>query len=150
MDGYKSEKTRFSLLQVVAFIYKISYIYITKVRILVKQMLYCIYIYFTLNTGNGVVIMRKKLTRTGNSHALVIPPAYLDILKITKDTELEVTIEDGKIVAFPVRKEFDWNSVPEEDEELSKEEIESMKRGEADIKAGRVVDADEVWKRLGI
>lgn len=94
--------------------------------------------------------MRKKLTRTGNSQALVIPPAYLDILKINKDTELEVTIEDGKIVAFPVKKEFDWNNVPDEDEEISQEEKDSMKRGEDDIKAGRVIDAEEVWKRLGI
>ena len=94
--------------------------------------------------------MRKKLTRTGNSHALVIPPAYLDILKINKDTELEVTIEDGKIVAFPVKKEFDWNNVPIDDEELAPDEIEGIKEAEEDIKAGRVVDAEEVWKRLGI
>lgn len=88
--------------------------------------------------------MRKKLTRTGNSQALIIPPAFLDILKINKDTELEVTIENGKIVAFPIKKEFDWNNVPEEDEELSREEIDSMNRGEDDIKAGRVVDADKI------
>ena len=94
--------------------------------------------------------MRKKLTRTGNSQALIIPPAFLDILKIDKDTELEVTIENGKIVAFPVKKEVDWKNIPIEDEELSQEETESMRRGEDDIKAGRVVDAEEVWKRLGI
>ena len=92
--------------------------------------------------------MRKKLTKTGNSHALVIPPAYLDILKINKNTELEVTIENGKIIAFPVR--FDWNNVEEEDEQLSAEEMEGMKQGEKDIIAGRIVDSDEVWKRLGI
>lgn len=92
--------------------------------------------------------MRKKLTKTGNSHAIVIPPAYLDILKITKNTELEITIENGKIIAFPVK--FDWNTVTEEDEELSGEEIEGMKNGENDIIAGRVVDANEVWERLGI
>lgn len=92
--------------------------------------------------------MRKKLTRTGNSQALVIPPAYLDILKINKDTELEVTIEDGKIIAFPVK--FDWNNVKEEDEELSTEELAGIKGGEADIIAGRMVDSEEVWKRLGI
>lgn len=92
--------------------------------------------------------MRKKLTRTGNSHAIVIPPAYLDILKITKNTELEITIENGKIIAFPIK--FDWNNIEEEDEELSGEEIEGMKNGENDIIAGRVVDAKEVWERLGI
>lgn len=92
--------------------------------------------------------MRKKLTRTGNSQALVIPPAYLDILKINKDTELEVTIEDGKIIAFPIK--FDWNNIKEEDEEISPEELAGMKSGEADIVAGRVVDSEEVWKRIGI
>ncbi|NLF83833.1 MAG: AbrB/MazE/SpoVT family DNA-binding domain-containing protein [Candidatus Gastranaerophilales bacterium] len=93
--------------------------------------------------------MRKKLTKTGNSHALIIPPAFLDILKIDKNTELEVTIENGKIIAFPVKKP-DWNNIPEEDEKLSTEELESLKKGEEDIKAGRAVDADEVWKRLGL
>lgn len=92
--------------------------------------------------------MRKKLTRTGNSHALIIPPAYLDILKINKNTELEVTIENGKIIAFPVK--FDWNNVKEEYEILSDAEIEGMKNGENDIIAGRIVNADEVWERLGI
>ncbi len=92
--------------------------------------------------------MKKKLTKTGNSQALIIPPAFLDLLKIDKDTELEVTVENGKIVAFPVK--FDWNNVPEEDEELTPEEIAGMKQGEEDIKAGRVVDADEVWERLGL
>ena len=93
--------------------------------------------------------MRKKLTKTGNSHAIVIPPAFLDILKIDKNTELELIIEDGKIIAFPVKK-FDWDNVPEEDEELTQAEIEGMKKGEEDIKAGRVVNAEDVWKRLGI
>lgn len=92
--------------------------------------------------------MRKKLTRTGNSHAIVIPPAYLDILKITKNTELEITIENGKIIAFPVK--LDWNNIEEEDEELSNEELAGMKNGEKDIIAGRVVDSKEVWERLGI
>jgi len=92
--------------------------------------------------------MRKKLTKTGNSHALVIPPAYLDILKIDRYTELEVTIEDGKIIAFPVK--FNWNDVKEENEELSIAELAGIKSGEADIIAGRVVDSKEVWERLGI
>lgn len=92
--------------------------------------------------------MRRKLTKTGNSHALVIPPTYLDLLKIDKNTELEVTIENGKIIAFPVK--FDWNDVEEEDEKLSKEEIQGLQDGIKDIEAGRVVDASEVWERLGL
>lgn len=92
--------------------------------------------------------MRRKLTKTGNSHALVIPPTYLDLLKIDKNTELEVTIENGKIIAFPVK--FDWNNVKEEDEKLSKEEIQGLQDGIKDIEAGRVVNASEVWQRLGL
>lgn len=97
---------------------------------------------------NEVRNMRRKLTKTGNSHALVIPPTYLDLLKIDKNTELEVTIENGKIIAFPVK--FDWNDVKEEDEKLSKEEIQGFQDGVKDIEAGRVVDASEVWERLGL
>ncbi len=92
--------------------------------------------------------MRRKLTKTGNSHALVIPPTYLDLLKIDKNTELEITIENGKIIAFPIK--FDWNNVEEEDEKLSKEELQGLQDGIKDIKAGRVVDANEVWERLGL
>jgi antitoxin component of MazEF toxin-antitoxin module len=92
--------------------------------------------------------MRRKLTKTGNSHALVIPPTYLDLLKIDKNTELEVTIENGKIIAFPVK--FDWDNVEQEDEKLSKEELQGIQDGIKDIKAGRVVDSSEVFKRLGI
>lgn len=92
--------------------------------------------------------MKRKLTKTGNSHALIIPPVYLDLLKIDKNTELEVTIENGKIIAFPIK--FDWNNVEEEDEELSKEELAGIKEGINDIKTGRVVDSSEVWERLGL
>jgi antitoxin component of MazEF toxin-antitoxin module len=93
--------------------------------------------------------MRYEPIKIGDAYFMIIPRAFSNFLKITEDTELEITIEDGKIVAFPVRKEFDWKSVPEEDEELSQDEIKSMKRGEADIKAGRVMDADEVFKKAG-
>jgi len=47
-------------------------------------------------------------------------------------------------------EEFNWSKVPEEDEKLSQEEIAAMERGEKDIKAGKVVDAEEVWKNLDI
>lgn len=41
-------------------------------------------------------------------------------------------------------------NAPIDDEELTQEEIESIKRGEEDIKAGRVIDAEKVWKKLGL
>jgi len=37
-----------------------------------------------------------------------------------------------------------------DDEELTSEEIEAIKEAEEDIKAGRVSDAEDVWKRLGL
>jgi hypothetical protein len=39
-------------------------------------------------------------------------------------------------------------NAPEDDEELTAEEKQALQEAEDDIKAGRVVDAEEVWKRL--
>jgi antitoxin MazE len=40
--------------------------------------------------------MLKKLTKHGNSLAIVIDRPILDLLNITEDTELEITTDDGK------------------------------------------------------
>lgn len=39
--------------------------------------------------------MTKKLTRHGNSLALIIDKPILQLLKITEDTELELSVRDG-------------------------------------------------------
>jgi antitoxin MazE len=47
--------------------------------------------------------MRKKLTRTGNSLALVLDKRLLDRVGIDADTELDVSTNGQVIVVSPVR-----------------------------------------------
>ena len=51
-------------------------------------------------------MMTKKLTKHGNSLALIIDKPILDILKITQKTELELRIEDGKLIIKPSNKKI--------------------------------------------
>lgn len=46
--------------------------------------------------------MTKKLTKHGNSLALIIDKPLLELLKISEKTELELLIEDGALVIKPV------------------------------------------------
>ena len=48
--------------------------------------------------------MRKKLTRTGNSLALVLEKPLLDQLGIDATTPLEVSTDGSVILISPVRK----------------------------------------------
>jgi len=47
-------------------------------------------------------------------------------------------------------KEFEESLKNAPEEKLTPEELEGIKQAEEDIKAGRVYDAEEVWKRLGL
>lgn len=47
--------------------------------------------------------MRKKLTKTGNSLALVLDKPLLDQLGIDADTTLEVSTDGDVLVVSPVR-----------------------------------------------
>lgn len=49
---------------------------------------------------NGV--MTKKLIRHGNSAALVLDKALLDLLKVQMDTPLEVTTDGKSIIISPL------------------------------------------------
>ncbi len=49
--------------------------------------------------------MVKKLTKHGNSMALVIDRSVLDLLKIDNDTPLEVTTDGSVLIVTPVRDE---------------------------------------------
>lgn len=46
--------------------------------------------------------MEKKLSKHGNSRAIVIEKPILDLLEITDNTILKVTTENGKIIIEPV------------------------------------------------
>jgi len=48
--------------------------------------------------------MVKKLTKHGNSLAVVIDRAVLDLLKIDVDTPLEISTDGQVLVISPVRK----------------------------------------------
>jgi len=47
--------------------------------------------------------MRKRLTRSGNSLALVIDKSLLEALEIDADTELELSTDGDVLVVTPVR-----------------------------------------------
>ncbi len=49
--------------------------------------------------------MIKRLTKHGNSLALVIDRSVLDLLKIDNDTPLEVTTDGSVLTVSPVRDE---------------------------------------------
>lgn len=47
--------------------------------------------------------MRKNLSAIGNSLGLVIEKPILELLNITRDTELEVTTDGTRLIVEPVR-----------------------------------------------
>lgn len=47
--------------------------------------------------------MIKNLIKHGNSHALVIDRAVMDLLKIDADTPLEVTTDGENLLIHPLR-----------------------------------------------
>ena len=55
--------------------------------------------------GNGIwfVPMTKRLSRSGNSLALVIDRPLLEALEIDADTELELSTDGDVLVVTPVR-----------------------------------------------
>ena len=52
----------------------------------------------------GATAMKKRLVRHGNSRALVIDKAILDLLKIDDDTELEVVTDGRSLTITPARE----------------------------------------------
>lgn len=48
--------------------------------------------------------MRKTLSAIGNSLGLVIEKPILELLNITRDTELEVTTDGTRLIVEPVRE----------------------------------------------
>jgi antitoxin component of MazEF toxin-antitoxin module len=48
--------------------------------------------------------MRKKLSAIGNSLGIVIEKPILELLDITRETELDMTTDGERLVIAPVRK----------------------------------------------
>jgi antitoxin MazE len=51
--------------------------------------------------------MVKKLTRLGNSLALLIDKPILDLLKITADTPIELSTDGHRLVVTPLASDHD-------------------------------------------
>ncbi|MBX3022235.1 MAG: hypothetical protein KF799_11225 [Bdellovibrionales bacterium] len=47
--------------------------------------------------------MKKKLSAIGNSYGIVIEKPILELLKIDRDTELEMTTDGYRLVIEPIR-----------------------------------------------
>ena len=54
--------------------------------------------------------MIKKLTKHGNSYALVIDKAILDLLKIRPNTPLEIATDGKSLLILPLHGKEDLNS----------------------------------------
>ena len=47
--------------------------------------------------------MRKKLSAVGNSYGLVIEKPILELLKIDRETDLEMTTDGTRLIIEPIR-----------------------------------------------
>ena len=64
--------------------------------------------------------MTKTLTKHGNSYALVIDKALLEVLKIEPDTPLEIVTNGDGLFIFPVRKTAHKRKIRESLAEIDK------------------------------
>lgn len=53
----------------------------------------------------GATEMRKKLVRHGNSRALVIDRALIELLGLGEDDEVEISVQDQTLVVRPASTE---------------------------------------------
>jgi antitoxin component of MazEF toxin-antitoxin module len=65
-------------------------------------------------------VVIKKLTAIGNSYGLVIDKAILDLLKITPETELDLTTDGVSLVVTPAHAK---KRVPEKQPERRREPV---------------------------
>jgi antitoxin MazE len=57
------------------------------------------------HVGKGDAMIIKKLTRQGNSAALVIDKQLLDLLDINQDTDLKITVNGRQLIVEPLTPE---------------------------------------------
>lgn len=48
--------------------------------------------------------MYTKIQKWGNSHAVRLPKALLDIADIKENTEVEIKVQDGNLIIIPIKK----------------------------------------------
>lgn len=72
--------------------------------------------------------MVKRLTRHGNSMALVIDRSILDLLKIAPDTLLDISTDGEKLIVSPVRHEERAGKFNESLDKANKQYDHALKR----------------------
>jgi antitoxin component of MazEF toxin-antitoxin module len=72
--------------------------------------------------------MTKKLIRHGNSAALVLDKALLDVLKVQMDTPLEVTTDGRNIIISPQAIPNAESSLLESLERINKRHARTLKK----------------------
>ena len=72
--------------------------------------------------------MIKKLTRHGNSLAIIIDRAVLDLLKIDADTPLEISTDGQVLVITPVRDKARRNKFRKALESVNRKYGRALKR----------------------
>lgn len=50
--------------------------------------------------------MRVKIAKWGNSAAIRLPKAVMDEMHLSEGTELDIRVEDGKVIVRPVSDPF--------------------------------------------
>jgi len=48
--------------------------------------------------------MQSKIQKWGNSHAVRIPKAIIEMAKIKENDKISIEVKDGNIVILPIRK----------------------------------------------
>jgi antitoxin MazE len=66
---------------------------------LIPGVFYCI---FNVDTKGGD--MRARIQKWGNSLAVRIPKALAELVELTDGREVDLTVEDGKMIVQPSRK----------------------------------------------
>lgn len=89
----------------------------------VQNIVLCIIIYYTktdLDFKQGAKKMIKKLSKYGNSLALLIDKPVLDLLNISETTSLRIKTDGTRLIIEPVMEFKENSNIISEDEKLQK------------------------------
>jgi len=76
----------------------------------------------------GATAMKKRLVRHGNSRALVIDKAILEVLNLADDDEVQISINDDQLIITPVRKDDERQKRFEQAVERTMEQYDDLFR----------------------
>lgn len=72
--------------------------------------------------------MKKRLVKHGNSRALVIDKAILEVLNLADDDEVQISIDGGQLIITPVREDDDRQKRFEQAVERTMEQYDDLFR----------------------